>query len=1353
MFQVNDRPISYHPFSPWLAQPERLARTLVGREEMLENLLNCVINTEKGGSANHTLIVGPRGIGKTHLLCMVNHTVAGRLHSVLDKEYKFNNWHPVLFSEEEYARQNTLANFLLALFAKLREQCPLEQSWRLPRDLETQSDQEVCECCMEQLRDYHTQKQGRILILVDNVQKILHQWTSDEHDRLRAFLSGNDVLLIIGSAPSVFKEVISQKAAFHQFFDIRLVGDLNHEQVLELIGKWFKEESREQEFEDRHDELASKIPAIQTLTGGNPRLILFLCQIATRSSFFEIETALKQLLEELREYFVRRFDELPPQPRKVLDTLAEMSGPATPTEIAKTARLPLQSVNTQLARLKKNHYVRQIKLKRQRSTRYDIAERLFRLWRQTATVAGRQRFRFLTDFLKLYYAPDEVLALYKEHVTALDKQCDLGRSEIIRHIDELYYFQDAAEGSVRYEIFSTRIQSLMDLGEYDWAEQEAAYLAADSITCGDKSAMMHAYRAQAKIHLESMNYESVEQDIKGLLEADALKEAFIVAEQLVGSVPESWDAWQQLGSVALRLDNYVRALEAFQKSAEVGEPTVTLWIQQSVVLWLLDREQEALECAEAAVKMDDSFAWAWEQLGMVYKGLDDHKHALDAFKKAAEVGKPTAELWILQSAVLRCMDRDQEALECAKAAIEMDETSAGAWEQLGRAYGSLDNYEHALDAFQKAAEIGDPTAELWTLQSISLRLMGRSQEALECAEASVEMDEKSAWIWEQLGKACGSLGNDERALDAFKKAAEVRGPTAGLWILQSISLRFMGRSQEALECAEAAVEMDGKSAWALEQLGKACRSLGNDERALAAFEKASKVGEPTAELWALQSAALRNMGRNQEAIKCAKAAIEMDETSVGAWEQLGRACGNLGNYEHALDAFKKAAEIGDPTAELWTLQSISLRFMGRSQEALECAEAAVEMDEKSAWAWEQLGRACGSLGNHERAFGAFRKASEVGEPTADILALESLSLRLMGRSQEALACAEAAVKIDRKCALAWGQLGKVCRSLGNYERALAAFKRAVEVGGATTELLILQSMVLNQMGQFKDSAACSHEAMLLDPTSVQAVKQLVRSQQRLNQSQLALKTLDQFMAEHSDAGLLLRKAWVLSDLNRTDEALECVSEAMDEGVGKRDAFHAQGDIMTLGGQYEEALKCLDAGLTVDPEDWDLQADRAIALACLGKSGPRMEALGPALCDIAIPEQSSSSVSEYMLDIAHRALLRGENIVCEGLYMAVLSMQDWHAQDWFGQQLGAFSKRVLDAHPALMPDWISELLRAVKDEKTLRLLDPYIQAVNYAKTQDVTILEALFPEVRQLVLDIATRIKPDIQKITESLEEL
>jgi tetratricopeptide (TPR) repeat protein len=1233
---------NFHPhFSPWLAEPAQLASTLVGHHDIIGDFLAGLHAVEDGGTPNHILLVGPRGIGKSHILCLIGHYVSGRVPVPPSCTAPSKTWLCVLFTEEEYAGQNSLANFLLALFAKLREVFPLEPILSLPEGLREKADRVVVECCFERLVRLHQERHNRIVLIIDNLQKVFEQWEDEDHQRLRGFLSENKLAVILGSAQSVFKEVVSQTAAFHDFFEIRLLRELSSEEVLELLSRRFESDGRRDEFEARRDDLSAKLPAIEVLTGGNPRLVLFLYEIVTRRAFLDIETALKRLLEDVREYFVRRYDELKgDQIRKVLDTIAEMEGPATPKEIASASRLSLPLVNAQLKRLKERHYVHPVKYERRKPTCYDINERLFRIWRQTATVAGRQRFRCLADFLKIYFTPEEIRALYAQHKHYLRGEPGVPREEILRYVEELYYFQEAGDSEIRYDAFTTGVESLLKVGEFGWAEQESRHFAAESLKRHDKQGVVEAYRAQAVVHLRTESYSEALQDIEMLINEGAWKEAAPAAEALLAARPDLAGAWRCLGFCVGNLGEVERALEAFRKAAEMGQRTTELWTNQAIALNKLGRWEEALSCADAALALDSSASMAWRQVGFGAGNLGHHERALEAFRKAAELGQPTAELWTNQAIALNTLSRWEEALSCAEAALVLDPNDNMAWRQVGRAAGGLGRNERALESFRNAARLGQSSAELWTFQAIALNNLSRWEEALTCAEAALALDADETAAWRQVGIAAIRLGRHERALEAFRKAAELSLPTAELWTNQAIVLNGLGRREEALACAESALALDTKEVSAWKQLGIALGSLGRHERALEALRKAAELSEPTAVLWTNHAVVLNNLRRWEEALSCAESALTLDPKQAQAWQQLGIAVGNLGRHERALEAFRKAAEVGQPSGELWINQAIVLSKLSRWEEALACGEAALALDAGQAAAWRLVGIAAFSVSRHERALEAFRKADEVGEPSVESLSLQAQALDHLGHAEEALAAVTSSLELGPKSPEAW-----------------------------------------------------------------------------------------------------LVKAWILARMERFEEALECVERAKDHGASARGHHHSRGDILLLCGRFAEALSELDAALNVQADDWDVQAGRLVALGCLGQHGPMMEAMPVLLGQVRVPTESLATVCDFICQVAANCLKRGENHVGRGLFAAILGMKSWHDSVWFGHQVGALLRRVLDARPEVFETFAGALAERVKNEDVLRLLYPFIRAGDYLRTRDLSILERLFPEIRELVLDMVRHVEP------------
>ena len=63
-------------FTPSMMAPQTLEAMLVQREPLLSRCLDHVLESLRTGSSHHTLLVGPRGIGKTHLISLLHHRLA-----------------------------------------------------------------------------------------------------------------------------------------------------------------------------------------------------------------------------------------------------------------------------------------------------------------------------------------------------------------------------------------------------------------------------------------------------------------------------------------------------------------------------------------------------------------------------------------------------------------------------------------------------------------------------------------------------------------------------------------------------------------------------------------------------------------------------------------------------------------------------------------------------------------------------------------------------------------------------------------------------------------------------------------------------------------------------------------------------------------------------------------------------------------------------------------------------------------------------------------------------------------------------------------------------------------------------
>ena len=82
-------------------------------------------------------------------------------------------------------------------------------------------------------------------------------------------------ILIVGAAPSYFKQMTGYEEPFYNFFEPIHLSELSPEEAEEMLRLRAQFETA-QEFLEEFDECLPKIRTTAHLTGGNPRLILTL---------------------------------------------------------------------------------------------------------------------------------------------------------------------------------------------------------------------------------------------------------------------------------------------------------------------------------------------------------------------------------------------------------------------------------------------------------------------------------------------------------------------------------------------------------------------------------------------------------------------------------------------------------------------------------------------------------------------------------------------------------------------------------------------------------------------------------------------------------------------------------------------------------------------------------------------------------------------------------------------------------------------------------------------------------------------------------------------------------------------
>jgi DNA-binding transcriptional ArsR family regulator len=392
-------------YNPDQMPESEVKETFVAREQLLDDLVELIKGQPEGAGVQHAVIIAPRGMGKTTVLLMVKFAVKDR--------GLVGQWQTVKFPEESYGIYD-LADLWIQTLELIAADTGDAELRRVTNDLKIEypKNDELQEAAYAAIRYWRRKHSKRLLLLVENFDQILEQ-INDERDnaRLRDVLMNDGTIMILGSATNFFKEARAYDQPLYNFFKIYNLADLKLAQMQELLRRRAKVD-RITDFETKLKQNASRLRALKYFTGGNPRLVLMLYRVVSRSNVTEVRRALEKLLDEVTPYYKAKVEMLPPQQRKILDHIARVSGQTsqgmTPKEIAEAVRLPQNQTSAQLKRLAELGYVRVANL-RGRSSWYTLSEPLYAIWHQMRLGPGaRERMKWLVVFLRLWYSVDEM---------------------------------------------------------------------------------------------------------------------------------------------------------------------------------------------------------------------------------------------------------------------------------------------------------------------------------------------------------------------------------------------------------------------------------------------------------------------------------------------------------------------------------------------------------------------------------------------------------------------------------------------------------------------------------------------------------------------------------------------------------------------------------------------------------------------------------------------------------------------------------------------------------------------------------------------------------------------------------
>ncbi len=598
-------------FTPSLMSANTLEAIFVQRQKLVEDLIESVCNSVETANKHFRLLIGMRGIGKTHTIALIYHRLKKR-EDLQDK--LLIAW----LKEEEWGVSSWL-DLLIRIFHSLAIEYPQSYETKLQEKIESLyqlSTEDATYQAERILQDFIGDK--TLLLLTENLDEIFKGLGDIGQKQFRAYLQNNNLITIIATSQSLFAGVSKKESPFYCFFNTKPLDKLTIEEATELLRNIAQlQQDKELELFIASSIGKDRIKAIHHLAGGNHRVYVIFSQFLTRNSLDELVKPVMKTLDELTPYYQARMKWLSPQQRKIIELLCEKSEALPVKEIAQRCFISHQTASSQLKDLRQKSYVTHESIGRE--SFYELQEPLMRICLEVKKQRG-EPIKLFIDFLRIWYTKQEL----RERLLQLPENC-LER-------DYINHALEVQKNLVRETIDKESI-----------AVEELVIQGIEQGEAGNLEAALELFEEAIK----NNDYDHQAWYNRGVAldELGRLEEAIASFDKALEIKPDLHQAWHNRGNALFNLGKLEEAISSWDKALELKPDDHQAWYNLGITLHNLRRFEEAISSYNKALELKLDKDEAWYNRGITLGKLGRFEEAIASYNKAISLNQNYSLPW------------------------------------------------------------------------------------------------------------------------------------------------------------------------------------------------------------------------------------------------------------------------------------------------------------------------------------------------------------------------------------------------------------------------------------------------------------------------------------------------------------------------------------------------------------------------------------------------------------------------------------------------------------------------------------------------------------------------------------
>jgi tetratricopeptide (TPR) repeat protein len=383
---------------------------------------------------------------------------------------------------------------------------------------------------------------------------------------------------------------------------------------------------------------------------------------------------------------------------------------------------------------------------------------------------------------------------------------------------------------------------------------------------------------------------------------------------------------------------------------------------------------------------------------------------------------------------------DRLAVELVGQAIARNDRVADFYCNLGSALGALGRLNEAEAQYRRAIELNPQHAESHNNLGNALKEQGRLDEAERQLRKALDLRPGYAEAQYNLGNVLLDRGSLDEAVVHYRRATSLKPGFANAHYNLGHALKEQGKLADAAESYRGAVALKPGWADANYKRGAILHALNRLSEAESCFRRAHETDPSRIDGLNEWAEILDQLGRDVEAVPVRQTLCRLAPQRATHWFDLGLSLQRLRRPAEAREAYLRAKELdAEYPYALNNLAAIEID-LDRPQEAIEILEPLVRGERADALAWINLGSAYRGTFDLEHSVHAFERAIALAPNNPLAHSNYGLTLKELGRWNDAQAMFDRALKVDpgfvgARWNLAMAQLvrGDYAQGLINHE--------------------------------------------------------------------------------------------------------------------------------------------------------------------------------------------------------------------------------------------------------------------------------------------------------------------------------